>query len=71
VRVALVHDWMTGMRGGEWVLVEIARLFPGATIYTLIHRPGSVDPSLEAHRLETSWLQKLSRGGAGGGTCCR
>ena len=35
MKVALVHDWITGMRGGEWVLYEIARLFPTATIYTL------------------------------------
>jgi glycosyltransferase involved in cell wall biosynthesis len=63
VRIALVHDWMTGMRGGEWVLLEIARLFPRATIYTLVHRPGSVDPSLEEHPVETSWLQRLSLGG--------
>jgi hypothetical protein len=63
VRVALVHDWMTGMRGGEWVLYEIARLFPKATIYTLVHRPGSLIPELENHTIQTSWLQHLSFGG--------
>jgi hypothetical protein len=30
MRVALVHDWLTGMRGGEAVLAEIASFFPGA-----------------------------------------
>jgi len=63
VRVALVHDWMTGMRGGEWVLYEIARLFPKATIYTLVHRPGSLIAELEDHPIQTSWLQTLSFGG--------
>jgi glycosyltransferase involved in cell wall biosynthesis len=63
MRVALVHDWLTGMRGGEWVLREIASLFPDARIYTLVHRRGSVLPDLEAHQIETSWLQKLSFGG--------
>lgn len=62
-RVALVHDWLTGMRGGEWVLAEIARLFPEAPIYTLVHRPGSVIPELEGHPIHTSWLQHLSLGG--------
>jgi hypothetical protein len=46
MRVALVHDWLTGMRGGEWVLYEIAQMFPDAQIYTLVHRAGSVDPVL-------------------------
>jgi len=63
VRVALVHDWLTGMRGGEWVLYDIARLFPDAPIYTLVHRSGSVAPLLEEHPIRTSWLQHLSFGG--------
>jgi glycosyltransferase involved in cell wall biosynthesis len=63
VRVALVHDWLTGMRGGEWVLNEIARLFPEASIYTLVHRRGHVAAELEQHTIHTSWLQRLSFGG--------
>lgn len=63
MRVALVHDWLTGMRGGEWVLLEIARLFPAAPINTLVHRRGSVSPELEAHPIRTSWLQIPSLGG--------
>ncbi len=63
MRVALVHDWLTGMRGGEWVLHEIAQLFPDATIFTLIHRRGSVIPELEQHPINTSWLQLASFGG--------
>ena len=39
-RVALVHDWLTGMRGGEKVLEAIAELYPSATIHTLLHVPG-------------------------------
>lgn len=63
MRVALVHDWLTGMRGGEWVLDEISQLFPKATLYTLIHRKGAVSKQLESHRIRTSWLQHLSFGG--------
>jgi len=63
MRVALVHDWLTGMRGGEWVLREIADMFPDASIYTLVHRPGSVLADLERHPIHTSWLQMLSFGG--------
>ncbi len=70
MKVALVHDWLTGMRGGEWVLYEIARMFPDAPIYTLIHRPGSSNAELEAHPIRTSWLQMLSHGGRAGGISC-
>ena len=63
MRVALVHDWLTGMRGGEWVLYDIARLFPKAPIYTLVHRAGSIAPLLEEHPIKTSWLQGPSFGG--------
>jgi glycosyltransferase involved in cell wall biosynthesis len=54
---------MTGMRGGEWVLYDIARLFPDAPIHTLVHRAGSVAPLLEEHPIKTSWLQLASFGG--------
>ncbi len=63
MRVALVHDWLTGMRGGEWVLAEIAALFPKAPIYTLVHRKGSTIPDLERREIKTSWLQAVSFGG--------
>lgn len=56
-KVALVHDWLTGMRGGEKVLERIAGLFSQAPIYTLFHFPGSVSPALEAHPIHTSFLQ--------------
>ena len=63
--VGIVHDWLTGQRGGENVLREILRLFPGAPVYTLFHIPGSVDPAIEAHPIVTSFLQHapfLARG---------
>lgn len=56
-RTALVHDWLTGMRGGEKVLEELAALFPGAPIHTLFHFPGQVSERLEAHPIATSFLQ--------------
>ena len=52
-RVALIHDWLTGQRGGENVLLELCRLFPGAPIYTLRHEPGSVHPAIETHPIVT------------------
>jgi glycosyltransferase involved in cell wall biosynthesis len=57
-RVALVHDWLTGMRGGEKVIELIGSLFPEAPIYTLFHFPGSVSPAIESHPIHTSFLQR-------------
>ena len=56
--MALVHDWLTGMRGGEKVLETLAGLFPEAPIFTLFHFPGSVSEELESHPIHTSFLQR-------------
>ncbi|MGH9174523.1 MAG: hypothetical protein ACRD1H_09200, partial [Vicinamibacterales bacterium] len=47
VRVALIHDWLTGMRGGERCLEVFCELFPEADLFTLLHVPGSVSPTIE------------------------
>jgi glycosyltransferase involved in cell wall biosynthesis len=59
IRVALVHDWLTGQRGGEKVLEVLAEIFPEAPIYTLFHFPGSQSPALEGRKIHTSFLQRL------------
>jgi glycosyltransferase involved in cell wall biosynthesis len=59
LRVALVHDWLTGMRGGEKCLEVMAELFPAADLYTLLHVPGSVSRVIEDRRVVTSFIQKL------------
>ena len=59
MRAVLVHDWLTGMRGGEKVLEALAEIFPEAPIYTLVHRRGGVSAGLESHAIRTSWLGRL------------
>ena len=59
MRVALIHDWLTGMRGGEKVLEVLCELYPDADIYTLFHQRGSVSPRIERHRITTSFVQRL------------
>ena len=58
-RVALVHDWLTGMRGGEKVLEAICDLYPDAPIYSLVHARGTTSPTIERHRIRTSFVQRL------------
>jgi glycosyltransferase involved in cell wall biosynthesis len=59
LRTALVHDWLTGMRGGEKVLDAICELYPDAPLYCLVHIPGSVSPRIERRRIVTSIVQGL------------
>ena len=58
MKVALVHDWLTGMRGGEKVLEQLCLLFPDAPIYTLFYFPGTVSNTIESHQIHTSFIQK-------------
>ncbi|MBI3610004.1 MAG: glycosyltransferase [Nitrospirae bacterium] len=59
MKVALVHDWLTGTRGGERCLDVFCELFPQADLYTLVHVPGSVSPLIEKHPIRTSFIQRL------------
>jgi glycosyltransferase involved in cell wall biosynthesis len=58
-RIALVHDWLTGMRGGERALEVLCERFPAAELFTLVHIPGSVSPVIERRRIHTSFVQHL------------
>lgn len=58
-RVAVVHDWLTGMRGGEITLEAILELVPGARLFTLLHTRGSVTARIASHRPRTSFVQHL------------
>lgn len=58
-KIALVHDWLTGMRGGEKVLEALCELFPKADLFTLIHNPGSVSPLIENRRIFTAFTDRL------------
>ncbi|HUL45330.1 MAG TPA: glycosyltransferase [Bacteroidota bacterium] len=61
-RIALVHDWLVGMRGGERVLEVLCELFPGADLFTLVHARGSVSPIIEKRMIRTSFIQRLPMG---------
>jgi len=59
VRVALVHDWLTGVRGGEKCLEVLCELFPDADLHTLIYSPDCVSPRIRAMEIRASWLNRL------------
>lgn len=59
MKVAIVHDWLTGMRGGEKVLEAFCEIFPQADLYTLIHIKGSVSKVIEDRTIKTSFIQNM------------
>jgi glycosyltransferase involved in cell wall biosynthesis len=59
LRIALVHDWLTGMRGGEKVLEVLCELYPQATLFTLLHNKGSVSDTIETMNIRTSFIDQL------------
>jgi len=59
VKLAIVHDWLTGMRGGEKCLAALCRRFPDARLYTLLHDRGSTAPEIERMSIATSFLDRL------------
>jgi len=59
MKIALVHDWLTGMRGGEKILEVFCELFPDATIFATIHNKGTMSPAIERMKIKTSFIQHL------------
>lgn len=59
LNVALAHDWLTGMRGGEKCLELLCAGFPRAPLYTLLRKPGAVSRRIEARPIHTSLLQRI------------
>jgi glycosyltransferase involved in cell wall biosynthesis len=59
MKVALVHDWLNGMRGGEYVLEAIGDLYPDAEIFTLFFDPENISDKIKSHKINTSYIQNL------------
>ena len=68
MRIAIVHYWLIGMRGGEKVLEALCELYPQADIFTHVLVPeaisarlqgtGSSRRSLRGCRARRSWYKK-------------
>ncbi|HSQ35650.1 MAG TPA: glycosyltransferase [Candidatus Binatia bacterium] len=59
-KVAIIHDWLNGMRGGEKVLEEVLRLYPDADIFTLFYEPENVSPLIRSKRVFASRLNRYA-----------
>lgn len=61
VRVAIVHYWLLGMRGGEKVLEGLCRIVPDADIFTLFYDPAKISGIIREHRVTASFLNPARR----------
>ncbi len=59
LKIALVHDWLTGMRGGEKCLEVLCELFPRSDIYTLFCHSEKISGTILNHKIYTSYLNKF------------
>jgi glycosyltransferase involved in cell wall biosynthesis len=59
LKVALVHDWLTGMRGGEKCLEILCELYPEADLYTLLYVKNQLSPVIERMNIKTSFIQRF------------
>ncbi len=59
MRVAIVHYWLVGMRGGEKVLEELCLLFPQADIFTHVHDAKRTSALINRHKIVTTYINRL------------
>jgi glycosyltransferase involved in cell wall biosynthesis len=60
-RVAIVHDWLVSMRGGERVLESLCRIYPRADVFTLRYDQRNLSPEITSHRVTASFVDRLAR----------
>lgn len=58
-KIAIVHYWLTNMRGGERVLEALCELFPEAVIFTNVVNRKILPPSIAKHEIRTTYIQKI------------
>ena len=67
MKTALLHYWLTNLRGGEKVLAALAGMYPDADIFTHAFGKGmwdaeSAEPRWRGHRVRESFVAKLPFG---------
>jgi len=58
-RVALIHDFLLDLRGGERVFMALSDLFPDADIFSPVYDPVGTEGRFESRGVHTSALNRL------------
>lgn len=59
MKVAIVHYWLVGMRGGEKVIEALCELYPEADVFTHVYRPERISPIIRSHQVTTTFIDRL------------
>jgi glycosyltransferase involved in cell wall biosynthesis len=61
MRVAIIHYWLVGMRGGEKVVEALCEMYPQADIFTHVYVPEMVSDRIRQHRVIPTFINALPR----------
>lgn len=61
MKVAIIHYWLVGMRGGEKVIEALCEMYPQADIFTHVYVPDMVSASIRQHRIIPTFINSLPR----------
>jgi glycosyltransferase involved in cell wall biosynthesis len=61
MKVAIVHYWLVGMRGGERVIEALCDLYPQADIFTHVYVPDMISEKIHKHKIIPSFINSLPR----------
>ncbi len=59
MRVAIVHYWLVGMRGGEKVVEALCRMYPQADLFTHVYDPEAVSDTIRKQNVSKSFVGNL------------
>ncbi|TMJ53584.1 MAG: glycosyltransferase family 4 protein [Alphaproteobacteria bacterium] len=61
MKVAIVHYWLVGMRGGEKVIEALCEMYPQADIFTHVYDPEMISDRIRRHRIIPTYINALPR----------
>ncbi len=59
MKVAIVHYWLVGMRGGEKVVEALCEMFPQADVFTHVFDPSAISETIKKHHIRTTFIQRM------------
>ena len=61
MKVAIIHYWLVGMRGGEKVVEALCEMYPQADIFTHVYVPDTISERIRQHRIIPTFINSLPR----------
>lgn len=59
MKIALVHDWLVTMRGGENVVEALCEIFPDADLYTIYCQKDKISAPIRNMKIIPSFIQRM------------